>query len=62
MIPLIDLKAQYDSIKEEIDAAIASVIAKSQFIGGEERDNFERNFAKYCAVSSSSRDFCWTSV
>ena len=33
-IPFVDLKAQYDSIKPEIDAAIASVIAETAFIGG----------------------------
>ena len=28
-IPFVDLKAQYESIKEEIDAAIADVIANT---------------------------------
>ena len=57
-IPLVDLKAQYYSIKEEIDRAIASVINKSQFIGGDELKNFEQNFASYCerkfGIGSSS--------
>lgn len=48
MIPLNDLKAQHDSIKDEINAAIASVINKSQFIGGEAKDEFEKNFAQFC--------------
>ena len=33
-IPLVDLKAQYAAIKDEIDGAIAAVIAKTAFIGG----------------------------
>lgn len=47
-IPLNDLKAQHDSIIGEINAAIEKVISKSEFIGGEELDNFEKNFADYC--------------
>ena len=33
-IPFVDLKAQYHSIKNEIDGAIASVIKDTAFIGG----------------------------
>ncbi len=32
-IPLVDLVAQYQSMKEEIDDAIAAVIAESAFVG-----------------------------
>lgn len=48
IIPLIDLKAQNDSIKSEVDKAISSVISGNYFIGGGELTNFENNFAKYC--------------
>lgn len=48
MIPLVDLKAQYDSIQVEIDAAIQAVIRRSAFIGGEEVQRFEAEFAAYC--------------
>ena len=48
MILLNDLKAQHDSIKEELERAINSVISKSQFIGGEALDEFEENFSNYC--------------
>ncbi len=34
MIPFVDLKAQYHSIKPEIDAAIAGVLESSQFVLG----------------------------
>lgn len=50
-VPFVDLKAQYDSIKAEMDAAIASVIHETAFIGGPHVKAFEEAFAKYCGVS-----------
>jgi dTDP-4-amino-4,6-dideoxygalactose transaminase len=47
-IPLVDLKAQYESIKPEIDATIRRIIETSQFIMGAPVENFERNWARYC--------------
>jgi len=52
-IPLVDLKAQYASIKPEIDDAIARVIAKTAFIQGEEVRAFEREFAAFCKAKHS---------
>jgi len=49
-IPLVDLKAQYESIKDEIDAAIQEVIAASSFIGGPHVRAFEEAFATFCEV------------
>ena len=49
-IPLVDLKAQYESIKGEIQAAIARVLETSQFILGKEVEAFEEAFARYCNV------------
>ena len=48
MIPMVDLKAQYHSIKTEIDSAIANVLETSQFILGTEVAAFESEFAAYC--------------
>ena len=45
MIGLNDLHAQYLSIKDEIDTAIADVIRRSAFVGGVQQ--FEENFAAY---------------
>jgi dTDP-4-amino-4,6-dideoxygalactose transaminase len=45
-IPLVDLKANYESIKTEIDEAIATVIENSSFIMGERLKTFEEEFAK----------------
>ncbi|MBK8024708.1 MAG: DegT/DnrJ/EryC1/StrS family aminotransferase [Chloroflexi bacterium] len=46
-IPLVDLTAQYESIKTEIDAAIQRVIANTSFIGGKEVSDFEASFAAF---------------
>jgi dTDP-4-amino-4,6-dideoxygalactose transaminase len=48
MIPFVDLKAQYQSIKQEVDAAVASVLESSQFVLGKEVAAFEEEFADYC--------------
>ena len=49
-IPIIDLKAQYETIKEEIDAAIQGVINQGKFILGPEVEAFEREIAAYCGT------------
>jgi dTDP-4-amino-4,6-dideoxygalactose transaminase len=45
-VPFVDLKAQYCSLKAEIDTAIQSVIDKTAFVGGPHVQEFERAFAK----------------
>lgn len=47
-IPLVDLRAQYATIKPDIDAAIARVLASCAFAGGPEVEGFEKAFAAYC--------------
>ncbi len=47
-VPYLDLKAQYHSIKPEIDAAVARVLENCSFVLGEEVAGFEREFAQYC--------------
>ena len=49
-IPLVDLKAQYHSIKSEIDSAVAAVINQTAFIGGTFVKEFEQDFARYCGA------------
>lgn len=50
-VPLVDLKAQYDRIGPEIDAAIARVVDRGWFILGQELTAFEEAFAGYCGVA-----------
>lgn len=49
-IPLVDLKAQYQTIKPEIDAAIQGVIDETAFIRGKYVQNFESEYAKKYGV------------
>jgi dTDP-4-amino-4,6-dideoxygalactose transaminase len=48
VIPFVDLKAQYTSIKEEVNAAILGVLESCQFTLGNEVAAFEEEFAAYC--------------
>ncbi|HSB10861.1 MAG TPA: DegT/DnrJ/EryC1/StrS family aminotransferase [Blastocatellia bacterium] len=50
MIPLVDLKAQYATIRDEIDAAIARVVADADFVFGKDVELFEREFADFCGA------------
>jgi dTDP-4-amino-4,6-dideoxygalactose transaminase len=47
MIPFVDLRAQYRSIKPEIDAAIFEVLDSGSFILGPAVNRFEARFAAY---------------
>jgi len=49
-IPFVDLGAQYQSIKPEIDAAIADVLSTTAFVGGRFVKQFEEAFARFCGV------------
>lgn len=50
MIPFVDLKAQYDTIKAEIDLALEEILINTSFVGGEPVENFEARFAEFCQV------------
>jgi len=50
MISFVDLKAQYDSIKDEIDDAIQNVLNNTSFIMGAELKKFEEEYACFCDV------------
>jgi dTDP-4-amino-4,6-dideoxygalactose transaminase len=48
MIPFVDLRAQYLSIKPEVDAAVLKVLDSTQFVLGPEVKAFEEMFSAYC--------------
>ncbi|HTY36189.1 MAG TPA: DegT/DnrJ/EryC1/StrS family aminotransferase [Bacteroidota bacterium] len=52
-IPLVNLKAQYASIKQEIDSAIQRVLDETDFISGNAVAEFETSFAAYCGTRSA---------
>lgn len=49
-INFVDLKKQYENIKEEIDAAIQEVIENTAFIKGKYVENFENKFAEKLGI------------
>ncbi len=49
-VPLVDLKAQYASIRDEVQAAIERVCAAQYFILGPEVQALEAEIADYCEV------------
>ena len=49
-IQLVDLKAQYETIKNDIDTVIKAVVSETAFIGGQYVAKFEDSFAKFCGV------------
>ena len=53
MIPVVNLPAQYHSLKKEIDAAIEEVLREGAFIQGEACRSFESEFASFCGASGA---------
>jgi dTDP-3-amino-3,4,6-trideoxy-alpha-D-glucose transaminase len=50
-LPLVDLKAQYRSIEDDVHAAIDRVLERQLFIHGPETAAFEEEFARACEAS-----------
>jgi len=48
VIPILDLKAQYEAIKDELHAAITEVLESTQFILGPVVGELEQRVAAYC--------------
>jgi dTDP-4-amino-4,6-dideoxygalactose transaminase len=46
-VPLLDLKAQYAAIKDDVRAAVDAVFESQQFIGGPAVERLERQLAEY---------------
>ena len=64
---MLDLKRQYESIKDEISAAVEGVLASQHFIGGSELEAFERESAEYLGVRAavgcaSGTDALWLAL
>jgi len=49
-IPQADLRAQYETIKNDVTQVITEVIESTQFVRGQASKRFEERFAKYCEV------------
>ena len=66
-IPFVDLHAQYLTIKLEIDAAIADVVARSAFIRGSHVEKFEKAWAetlglKHCVSCANGTDALYVAM
>jgi dTDP-4-amino-4,6-dideoxygalactose transaminase len=48
---MVDLKAEYRELKDEIDAAIQRVVESGKFVMGHEMEAFEAEFAAYCGAA-----------
>ncbi len=60
-VPFVDLHAQYLAHKQEFDQALADVIGKTAFVGGEFVDGFEQAYAreygvKHCVSCANGTD------
>jgi dTDP-4-amino-4,6-dideoxygalactose transaminase len=47
-IPLVDLRAQYEAHRAELDAAVAGCVGNTAFVGGPDLKAFEEEFAAFC--------------
>ncbi|SFD43979.1 DegT/DnrJ/EryC1/StrS family aminotransferase [Clostridium uliginosum] len=52
-IPLIDLKAQYNSIAEDLDRVTKEVLSSANYIMGKNVTEFEKQFADYIGVNNA---------
>ena len=50
-IPILDLAAQYERIRSEIEPVVLRVLESGRYIGGDECRGFEQEFAAYCGVA-----------
>ncbi len=49
-VPFTDLAPMTHDVRVEVEAAWANLLDSSRFVGGEEVEEFERNWASYCGV------------
>lgn len=47
-IPFVDLKAQYQTIKDDVDTAVLDVMQRCDFVLGQDVKDFEKEFASFC--------------
>jgi len=50
-VPFVSLEPMHNELNKELHQVFDNVLRKNIFIAGENLDNFEHNFAKYCGVS-----------
>lgn len=53
-VPFVNLQAQHNAIREELNQAIKNVIDNTAFILGSEVELFEKEFAQYCGAKNAA--------
>lgn len=66
-VPFVDLKSQYNKIKDEVQKEINEVLDNTAYICGKKAKKFEKDFSKiqevkYCAALSSGTDALHTAL
>ncbi len=61
-VRMIDLKREYESIRDEFDAAVRRVIESGYYISGPETAAFEREWADYCGTAHCVAVGCGTAA
>src|SRR5262245_19185876 len=66
-VPLVDLTAQYQTIRPEVEAALVGVLERSDFVLGRSVSEFEAAFAafvgvRHCVGVASGTDALWLSL
>jgi dTDP-4-amino-4,6-dideoxygalactose transaminase len=51
LIPVLDVGATYDELRDEIDRAVRQLLESGWYIGGPTVEGFEEEFARYCGAS-----------
>ena len=49
-VPLLDLKAQYKALRDQIRPVVDEVFESQYFIGGPQIDGLEKELAAYCGT------------
>jgi len=67
IVPFLDLKAQYESIRDEIKIALNQVLESTAFAGGPFVAQFEKEFAEFCGCKhaigvGSGTDALWLTL
>lgn len=53
IVPFVDLRAQYASLREEVNEAIRDVVESAHFVGGHALERFEKEYAAFVGA-----DYC----
>ncbi len=53
MIPLLDIRAQYAGIREELEPVVLETLASGAYVSGPRVEAFEQDFAAYCGSRES---------